>query len=108
MDMSKHKAQGFSDTETINAENVPTGKLTIVRADEVTISSGPRAGQIVPVIELSQDDKAYTYWPNKTSITTLCNKFGDDSDKWINNEIELDTENVMVRGQKRKAIFVAP
>lgn len=109
VDATKYLPQEFSETETISSTNMPEGNLKITRADEVTVNSGPRAGQTVLVIEVSDSNgKTWTYWPNKTSIGNLAREYGNDTDRWIGKTVVLTTETMMVRGSKRKVIFAEP
>ena len=102
VDISKFKAKDFNETETINGDNCPEGPLKITRADEVKITTGPRANEEALVLEL---DGKYTYWPNRTSVKNLATKLGDESDGWIGKTITLTTEKTMVRGAKKNVIY---
>ena len=105
VNIDKYKAKEFTDTKTITAENKPDKALKITRVDEVTINSGPRQGETAVVMEL---DNEWTYWPNKTSITSLAGKFGNETDAWMNKKIKLGLEKMMVRGDTSPVMFAEP
>ena len=103
VDVTGYMTKEFNETEGLTVQNVDTKKTyTITKVDEVMVSSGFRAGQKAIVMEL---DGKWSYWPNKTSITTLAEKWGTNTDKWTNKKIKFTVEKVMVRGQKKDAIF---
>lgn len=107
-DVSDMRAKDFVDSKMISPEELPEGELTISRADRVMIKSGVSQGQEKLVLELKDDkDELYSWFPNKTSIGTLCEKYGNDTDSWMKKNVKLTTENVMVQGKKRKMILVA-
>lgn len=108
VDVADMRARDFTETTMINPDEIPEGDLTISRAERVMIKSGVSQGQEKLVLELADKDKElYSWFPNKTSIGNLCEKFGNDTDKWLKKEIKLTTESVMVQGKKRKMILVA-
>jgi hypothetical protein len=45
---------------------------------------------------------------NKTNLMTIANAFGDDTDKWIGQAIELRVESTLFKGQKTSCIRVYP
>lgn len=105
VELGGYMAKEFSETETLTAKNLKDKEYEITRVDEVNINAGPRAGQKAVVIEL---DKELTYWPNKTSITTLAKKFGTSSDKWMGQKIKIFVEKMMVRNERREVLFAEP
>lgn len=105
VDLSGHMAKEFSDTETITPKNVTDKDYEITRIEEVTVNQGPRAGSKAVLIEL---DNKFTYWPNKTSITTLVKKFGTESEKWKGQKIRIGVEKMMVRNERKEVLFAEP
>lgn len=102
VNVESYKAKDYAETKTVTAAEKPEGAVAIKRVDEVQINSGPRAGQKAIVIELEPD---WTYWPNRTSVKTIADKFGNDSEKWIGKKIKITTEKMIVQGKKTDVLF---
>lgn len=108
VDASKYRAQEFASdaVQTISPSDYPKGELDVSRVDEVEVKSGFSAGQTKLVVEVKDaDGNVFTYWPNKTSIGTLVDAFGADTEKWLGKKFKLVLDTVRVRGQKRQALF---
>lgn len=50
-------------------------------------------------------DKQYLYSPNKTSIITLINAFGDETANWIGKKILLKKVTFAIRGKPKDGIL---
>lgn len=48
----------------------------------------------------------HDYYPNKTSVKTLTKMYGDEMDNWLNNRFEFLVTDQMVRGEKKKVLYV--
>jgi hypothetical protein len=105
--VSDMRAKDFNETTMISPESVPAGELEITKAQRVLIKSGISKDSEKLVLELKSGDSAYSWFPNKTTIGALLDKFGADTDAWLHKKIKLGTENIMVQGKKKKMIVLA-
>jgi hypothetical protein len=108
VDVTNMRAKQMVDTEVISPDVLPEGELEVTRAEKVAIKTGVSAGQEKLVLELKKGDKMYSWFPNKTSIGSMIDRFGSgDTDKWIGKKVKLSAEQVMVQGKKKKMITLA-
>jgi hypothetical protein len=70
----------------------------ITDVDEVTIGDDDR------VVLIFEDEKALPL--NKTNALTLSDMFGDETDEWIGNTIELYRDKVMFQGKRVNAVRI--
>jgi len=108
VEVDKYMPKDFTgeDSVTVSPNDFPSGELEMTRIDEVEIKSGFSAGQVKLVIEAKDGEgKLYSYWPNKTSIKTLADAYGRNTDSWNGKKFKLEVDTVRVRGQKMKALF---
>lgn len=108
VDVSKENLlpQEFEETETISPDNLPKGPLEITRAAIVEIKSGISQGQRkLVVVAKNSTGKAFTYWPNKSSISSIAETAGNETEDWLGKKIAFTTEKRVVRNVKRTVIY---
>jgi hypothetical protein len=54
------------------------------------------------------DGSVKTWTVNVTTLKRLKEAFGGDSSKWVGRKVRLTVENVVVRGELRRAVFGFP
>lgn len=59
-------------------------------------------------VEFRKDKFRKKYTMNKTTFRKCASIWGDDSDDWVNKELELKAVDQMVRGELRKVIYGEP
>jgi len=108
VNVSEMKPQGeFADLPIVNAAKYPVS-LKIEKVKQIKFTTGLKAGKEGLVVE-GADEKAevWSYFPNKTSIGTICDMFGDETDKWIGKFISFEIAKVNIKGKGlTPAVFV--
>jgi hypothetical protein len=94
MDMRK-----YSGTPFLKPDDVKAGPLRVVIVD---VTEG-KFGR--PDLEFSDGTKLSV---NATNNRTLVTSYGDESDDWINKEIELSLGEVEYDGQMQETVVVKP
>ena len=107
VNVSDMRAKEFTESTMVSPDSVPEGELEITKAQRVLIKSGISKDSEKLVLELKKGTDVFSYFPNKTTIGALLDKFGADTDVWMHKKIKLGTESVMVQGKKKKMIVLA-
>ncbi|MGH8592794.1 MAG: hypothetical protein ACREV3_02735 [Gammaproteobacteria bacterium] len=80
------------------------GRTIKVEIDEVRLESMPDSNEDKPVLYFRAKDKGLVL--NRTNATLLSERFGDDTDQWAGQTIELTTERVNFQGRMVDGIRV--
>lgn len=81
-----------------------TGKLV----SETLPQEGEFGTQDVAKIRINGDDETKNVRVNKPSLAGLITAFGDESKDWINKELTLQTEKMLVGGRRVTALYLIP
>jgi hypothetical protein len=99
----------------VSGEYVSTLKdksFTVIKAphyEEIADMDNPDKKQrkLVVRVRLTADSAELDYYPNKTSIKTMCNLWGFEMDNWLNKVFLWTTTEQKVMGQLKQVLFVA-
>jgi len=67
---------------------------------------GEYGKRIVFKIKTRNGEKSVAF--NQTSINTLIDEFGDDSDKWVGNSVKIDVVKALVAGKMQNIFYFTP
>lgn len=86
--------------------------LTVADTEEVNIPGPENNGAGRDAIRITfAEFPEHNWWPNPSSLNTIFDKFGDDTDTWIDQRVPLHTvtsANPRVRGQTTQNLWVVP
>jgi hypothetical protein len=75
--------------------------------EEVEFKKGERAGQKGLVAEGKDDvGNMWAWFPNKTSVKTLSELYGQESDKWLGKKVVFETAKVHTQKGIKNGLFV--
>ena len=97
MDMNRFKSEGNTDDLKAKDYIGKNFKLVINKVDTVTYEATDNMPENTRAV-LYFEGREKRLVLNGTNAETLCDAFGDDSDRWIGREISLATKDYTAKG----------
>jgi hypothetical protein len=107
VDVSEFKAKEFKGVDNIMSGTKHPENIEVTRVDLVEFKQGKRAGTKGLVIEgKSEKGEMWAWFPNKTSVKSLAEMYGDESSKWLGKKVVFSTAKVHTKEGIKDGLFV--
>ena len=92
--------------ESLTPDDFKARKLVVTVVGEIDVLPTKYGDKPAVLVKPDNSTKHLMWWLNQTSINTMIDLFGEESDNWKHKKVQLRTKTQLVNGVERRVILV--